>query len=70
MNQSRRQSLVESVVNILIGYCVAVLSQLLIFPTFNIHLRILDNLLLGVYFTVVSLIRSYCIRRYFTRRTH
>ena len=52
----------------MIGYTVAVLSQLLIFPIFNIHISLIDNLLIGVYFTVISLLRSYVIRRYFTKK--
>lgn len=66
--QSKVESLIESSINILIGYTVAVLSQLLIFPIFNIHIPLVDNLLIGVYFTVISLLRSYVIRRYFNKR--
>ena len=66
--QSKVESLIESSINILIGYTVAVLSQLLIFPIFNIHISLIDNLLIGVYFTIISLLRSYVIRRYFNKR--
>ncbi len=63
--QSRRASLVESVLNILIGYGVAVTAQCLIFPLFGVVLPLSDNLLIGVLFTLVSLIRSYWLRRLF-----
>lgn len=63
--QTKKQSLIESVVNILIGYFTAVFSQLLIFPLFDIVIPIQDNLLIGLYFTLISLARSYLIRRYF-----
>ena len=66
--QSKFQSLIESFINILIGYLTALLSQLLIFPLFNINIPIQDNLLIGLYFTLISLIRSYIIRRYFNKR--
>lgn len=66
--QSKFQSLIESFINILIGYVTAILSQLLIFPLFNINLPIQDNLLIGLYFTLISLVRSYTIRRFFNKR--
>lgn len=67
--QTKLQSLFESFLNILIGYLVALFSQLLIFPFFGIFVSFEDNLLIGFYFTIISLIRSYLIRRYFARRT-
>jgi hypothetical protein len=51
--------------NILIGYTVALMSQFVIFPLFDIHVSLSDNLAIGAYFTVISLIRSYTIRRWF-----
>jgi hypothetical protein len=67
MAQSRRGSMLESVINVLIGYGVAVGAQLLIFPLFGVHLPLGDNMLIAVLFTVVSLVRSYCIRRVMNR---
>ena len=66
--QSKVESLLESSINILIGYIVAVLSQLLIFPAFNIYVPLSDNLLIGAYFTAISLLRSYVIRRHFNKK--
>ena len=63
--QSKKQSFIESLINILIGYITALVSQLLIFPLFNIIVPFTDNLLIGAYFTIISLIRSYLIRRFF-----
>lgn len=63
--QTKRHSLLESLVNISIGYLTALFSQFLIFPLFDINIPIQDNLLIGLYFTIISLIRSYLVRRYF-----
>lgn len=41
--QSKWHSFLESLTNILIGYVVAIISQLLIFPLFDIHIPISDN---------------------------
>ena len=66
--QTKYQSLIESLTNILIGYLTALLSQVLIFPSFDIDVTFQDNLLIGLYFTIISLIRSYLVRRYFNKR--
>jgi hypothetical protein len=70
MNQSRLESLVESIVNILLGYGVALLSQIAIFPLFGIHVPLSTNLWIGAWFTVISLARSYIVRRFFNARLH
>lgn len=68
MKQRKIHSLAESLSNIAIGYVVAIISQLLIFPMFNICIPISSNLKIGAWFTLVSIIRSYVIRRWFTKR--
>lgn len=67
--QSKTHSLIESGANIAVGYIVALVSQLLIFPLFDIHVPFADNLMIGAWFTAISLMRSYAIRRWFTKRT-
>ena len=68
MNQTRLQSLIETSTNVVIGYLVAVLSQLIIFPAFGIRTTITDNLLIAGYFTIISVIRGYMVRRWFNRK--
>jgi len=63
--QSRRGSFVESLVNVLIGYLVAVGSQVIIFPLFGLHIPLRDNFIMGLWFTVISILRSYSLRRFF-----
>ncbi|MDH5528252.1 MAG: hypothetical protein OEY97_13220 [Nitrospirota bacterium] len=65
MRQSRLMSLTESVANIAIGYGIAVATQILVFPLFGMTPSLGDNLAIGAIFTVVSLARSYCLRRAF-----
>ncbi|WP_243032886.1 DUF7220 family protein [Vibrio cincinnatiensis] len=67
--QSKKHSFIESVTNVLVGYWVSVLSQLLIFPLFGVHLRIEENLLISFYFTLISIVRSYSIRRLFNKQS-
>ena len=65
MKQSRIMSLVEAVANVIVGYGVAVLTQVLIFPIFGLHTTLSQNLKLGFVFTVISIGRSYVLRRLF-----
>lgn len=66
MRQSRRHSAAESITNVAVGFGVALASQIIIFPLFGVYLPFSDNLLIGLYFTVISIVRSYCLRRWFT----
>jgi hypothetical protein len=53
MKQSRLMSLVESVANVIVGYGVAVVTQILIFPIFGLHTTLAQNLKMGAIFTVL-----------------
>ncbi len=65
MKQSRVMSLVEAVANVVVGYGVAVITQMLVFPVFGLHTTLAQNLKLGLVFTVVSIARSFTLRRVF-----
>lgn len=65
MKQSRLMSMVESLANVLVGYGVAVITQMMVFPLFGLALTVTENLLIGLIFTAVSIVRSYALRRGF-----
>ena len=65
MKQSRWMSLLEAVTNVLVGYGVAVATQWAVFPLFGLYATLQENLLIGLIFTAVSLVRSYVLRRAF-----
>ena len=65
MRQSRRMSLVEAITNVVVGYGIAVLAQIMVFPLFGLHVALADNMTMGALFTVLSLVRSYSLRRVF-----
>mgnify|MGYP006167869373 FL=1 len=65
MRQSRLMSLVESLANVLVGYGVAVATQMMVFPLFGLAVTVTENLLIGLIFTAVSIVRSYALRRGF-----
>ncbi len=65
MKQSKLMSLAEALLNVAIGYIIAVATQLLVFPIFGLNVSLSDNLLIGAFFTVVSIARSFAVRRLF-----
>lgn len=66
--QTKRESFIEALTNVIIGYVVSVASQLAIFPIFGVNLPLIVNLEMGLWFTVISLARSYLLRRWFNSR--
>ena len=63
--QSNWMSFAEAVINIVVGYALAVLTQMIVFPLFGLNASLSENLLIGCFFVGVSLIRSFAIRRFF-----
>ena len=63
--QSRWMSLVESVSNIAVGYCLAVLTQVLLFPLFGLSISLGENFGIAAVYTLIYLIRSFVLRRLF-----
>ncbi len=67
MSQSRKMSAIEACVNVGFGFVIAVGSQYVIFPWFGLYAPFGDHVMIGLFFTVVSLARSYVLRRLFNR---
>ena len=53
--QSRLMSLAEAIANVVVGYGVAVLTQIAVFSIFELRTSLSVNLLIGGVFTIVSL---------------
>ena len=68
--QSRMGSFIEVCINIAIGFSINFFMNLTIFPIFGWNISVSENLLLGVIYTVVSVIRGYVVRRWFERKIH
>ncbi|MCU4654490.1 hypothetical protein N8I71_16745 [Roseibacterium sp. SDUM158016] len=69
MSQSRTMSLVEALTNVAVGYGLAVATQATVFPLVGVEIRTRQMLLVGLAFTLVSILRSYVLRRLFGRLT-
>jgi hypothetical protein len=65
MTQSRAMSLVEAATNVVVGYGLAVVTQIVVFPWFGIEAALGEHLAIGLAFVGVSLARGYLLRRLF-----
>ena len=63
--QTRLQSFVESCVNTAIGFVINVGAQVIVFPWFGINVHVSQNIGIAILFTVISIARSYVMRRAF-----
>jgi hypothetical protein len=63
--QTKKMSLTEAILNVAVGYTIAVLTQYAVFPLFGIHIGLSEHLSIASLFTVVSIARSYFLRRFF-----
>lgn len=58
---------VESITNTVVGYFVAVASQFVIYPAFGFPISLEQSLIVSAWFTIISLARSYLLRRFFNK---
>lgn len=71
MNQTRLGSFIEACINVLIGFWINFFANLVILPAFGFtSLTAKTNFLIGIAYTLVSVVRSYVIRRWFNARLH
>lgn len=63
--QSRRWSLIESLSNVAVGFLISLAAQLVIFHAHGIELSLGDNVAITMWFTLISIVRSYALRRVF-----
>jgi uncharacterized membrane protein len=65
--QSRTLSLLEAATNVLVGYVLAIATQLVVFPFFGLEAALGEHVAIGLAFVGVSLARGYALRRLFER---
>lgn len=66
--QTKKQSLTEAISNTAVGFIVSYLSTFVIFPLVGVETNAGTNLVIVIYFTAVSILRSYVIRRWFNKK--
>ena len=65
MTQSRIMSMVEAATNVVVGYVLAIATQIVVFPWFGLEAALGEHLTIGMVFVGVSMARSYLLRRLF-----
>lgn len=71
MTQTRLGSFYEACINVAIGFGINFAFNLILLPIVGLPMPSLgQNFTLGILFTVVSVARSYLIRRYFNAKLH
>ena len=63
--QGKKGSLVESMIQVLSGWGVAIITQLIVYPLMGIEVSIVQNINLSLIFIVVGFIKQYYVRRLF-----
>lgn len=66
--QTKKQSLIETLTSVFAGWLIGVILNLTILPLFDYNITVVDSLWVSLIFTVVSVIRSYVVRRIFNSK--
>lgn len=68
MTQTKKQSFKEACTNTAIGFLISYASTFIIFPLMGFASSASKNMMITLFFTVVSILRGYLIRRFFNKK--
>ena len=66
--QNKKTSFIEALSNIVIGYTINFIMNMIVLPFFVDGFTVSDNLIIGLIYTFISLARAYIIRRWFNKK--
>jgi len=67
MEQTKIQSIIESITQTTIGLVISLGIQLVIYPLLKIPVTFSQNLIITTVFFLVSFVRNYLVRRFFNK---
>jgi predicted membrane protein len=70
MMQTRLSSLIEAVINVVIGFVISLAITAVVLPAYGHQVTWSENLQITLIFTATSILRTYFVRRYFNARIH
>ena len=70
MMQTRLSSLIEAVINVVIGFVISLAITAVVLPAYGHQVTWSENLQITLIFTITSILRTYFVRRYFNARIH
>ena len=68
--QTKRQSLIETLTNVAIGYLISFIANMLVLPLFGYNINLTDGVLISIIFTIISIVRGYMVRRWFNSKEY
>lgn len=66
--QTKKQSFIEAITNTAVGFGISLAATFIIFPLVGVATTPFKNVLITVFFTVISILRGYIIRRIFNKK--
>ena len=66
--QTKKWSMIETLVSVGIGLLIGVILNMLVLPLFDYDVSLTDGVLISIIFTAVSVVRSYVVRRIFNSK--
>ena len=66
--QSKKESFIETLTSVFIGWLIGVILNILVLPLFDYNITVIDSLWVSLIFTIVSVIRGYVIRGWFNSK--
>ena len=70
MTRTRLGPFIEAIIDVVIGFGINFTANMYIFLLFGFHITPGGNFVLGMIYTVISVVRSYVVRRWFNARSH
>lgn len=67
MAQSKKNSLIEAIVNTFVGFIVTLIASPVIYWICDVKMGYTKMTIVTLLFTIVSIIRNYVIRRWFNK---
>lgn len=64
MQQTKLESLIEAIINTIIGFCISFVANAVLLPLVGLPVTVSQNILIGLGMTVVSVARQFFIRRW------
>ena len=65
ITQTKKGSLYEAVINTFIGFFITLALAPIVYPIFGHSFSMQQNLGIAAFFTIVSILRGYVVRRWF-----
>lgn len=66
--QTKTNSLIEAVTNTSVGFIISLAATFVIFPLVGVESTGAKNIVITLFFTIISILRGYIVRRIFNKK--